>query len=139
RDHDVEDQSHPAAEQIRLLSLSGRRHEIAAPGTEHGIRDDLFLAAGTVHTNLWKWEGVERRYRDWSQRCGTRRCELQIWRAASIRKKRTGHVGFPYSAGFAICSPRGIGEPRRRRALGIKASECVPMCSRDGRALGRVA
>jgi len=41
-------------------------------------------------------------------------------------------VGRPHSAGIAICSPRGIGDPHDMRPRGSQPLSCAPICLRRG-------
>src|SRR5205814_4086290 len=58
---------------------------------------------------------------------------------AGVSQENNRPSGFPHSAGFAICSPRGIGEPHDIAPRGSWHLSCVSICTyaRGPQALAR--
>src|SRR5213080_3575816 len=50
-----------------------------------------------------------------------------------MSQKNNRPSGFPHSAGLAICSPRGIGEPHDIAPRGSWHLSCVSICFAEGR------
>ena len=50
----------------------------------------------------------------------------------SSRSEKNRPCGSPHSVGFAICSPRGIGDPHDMRPRGSQHLSCAPICLRRG-------